>query len=205
MMNAKRGRAEGDFRTQLRQALVDLGVTDIGKLGNLGQYIDQDTISKAAANKYSQMAQIAQQETSKQAQSQADLAARGMLSSGQLTKNNEDILASGEQARYGATRDFLSAGGRGLSDLADLNDNLAMQLAQARFDAAARAAQTYPYMSGGDGYYGATDPNSYNNVNWGSLYPSTPAALKAPAVPKPVAKPAVRWSTPAWTWQRGGW
>jgi hypothetical protein len=142
-MNARMGRARGDFTSQIRQALIDLGVTDTSKLGSLGSYIDQDTISKAAQNKYSQTAQISQQETAKRAQTEAALAARGMLSSGQLTKSTEDVLAEGESARYGALRDFLGAGQAGLGNLADLNDQLASQLAQARYAAAARAADLY--------------------------------------------------------------
>jgi hypothetical protein len=153
MMNARMGRARGDFQGQLRQALVDLGLTDTSKLGSLGSYIDSDTISKAAENKYSQVAKISQAETARRAQSEADLAARGMLGSGQLTTNAENILAEGESARYGALRDFLGAGQQGLTQLADLNDQQAMALSQARFDAAARAAETYQY--------GMADPYGY--------------------------------------------
>jgi hypothetical protein len=164
-MNARMGRARGDFTSQIRQALIDLGVTDTSKLGSLGSYIDADTISKAAENKYSQTAQISQQETAKQAQSQAALAARGMLSSGQLTTDTERTLAEGESARYGALRDFLGAGQSGLSGLADLNDQLAGNLAQARYAAAARAADLYnqgllwdamnqQQGGGGSGFYG---------------------------------------------------
>ena len=142
-MNARMGRARGDFTSQIRQALIDLGVTDTSKLGSLGGYIDADTISKAAQNKYSQTAQISQAETAKRAQTEAALAARGMLSSGQLTKSTEDIIAEGESSRYGALRDFLGAGSAGLSGLADMNEQYASQLAQARFAAAQRAADLY--------------------------------------------------------------
>ena len=153
MMNARMGRARGDFQGQLRQSLIDLGLTDTSKLGSLGQYIDADTISKAAENKYSQTAKISQAETAHRAQSEADLAARGLLSSGQLTTNAENILAEGESARYGALRDFLGAGQQGLTQLADMNEGMAMQLSQARADAAARAAESYQY--------GMTDPYGY--------------------------------------------
>lgn len=142
-MNAGMGAARGNFTAQIRQALIDLGVTDTSKLGSLGSYIDADTISKAAQNKYSQTAQISQAETSKRAQTEAALAARGMLSSGQLTKSTEDVIAEGEGARYGALRDFLGAGQEGLGNLAQLNSQYASQLAQARFAAAQRAADLY--------------------------------------------------------------
>jgi len=142
-MNAGMGAARGNFTAQIRQALIDLGVSDTSKLGSLGQYIDQDTISKAAQNKYSQMAQTSQAETAKRAQSEARLAAQGMLSSGQLTTETERTLAEGESARYGYLRDFLGAGQQGLANLADMNNQYASQLAQARFAAAARAADLY--------------------------------------------------------------
>ena len=177
MMNARMGRARGDFQGQLRQALIDLGLTDTSKLGSLGQYIDSDTISKAAENKYSQVAKISQAETARRAQSEADLAARGMLGSGQLTTNAENILAEGESQRYGALRDFLGAGQSGLTQLADLNEQQAMALSQARFDAAARAAQTYQY--------GMEDPYGYG--------PSAPMG-----VPQQMAASAGPLSQRAW-------
>jgi len=142
-MNSGMGAARGNFTSQIRQALIDLGVTDTSKLGSLGQYIDADTISKAAQNKYSQMAQTSQAETARQAQSQARLAAQGMLSSGQLTTETERNVADAESARYGYLRDFLGSGQQGLSNLADLNNQYASQLMQARYAAAARAADLY--------------------------------------------------------------
>ena len=148
-MNARLGRARGDFTAQLRQALIDLGITDMSKIGGLGQYIDADTIKKAAENKYSASARIKQSEEQRQSQSEAALAARGMLSSGQTSKSAQDILAEGENQRYDALRAFLSGGQEGLVSIADLNDSLAMQLAQARFDAAGRAADMYGEMGGG--------------------------------------------------------
>ena len=130
-MNSGMGAARGNFTSQIRQALIDLGVTDTSKLGSLGQYIDADTISKAAQNKYSQMAQTSQAETARQAQSQARLAAQGMLSSGQLTTETERNVADAESARYGYLRDFLGSGQQGLSNLADLNNQYASQLMRA--------------------------------------------------------------------------
>jgi hypothetical protein len=187
MMNARMGRAKGDFTSQLRQMLIDLGVVDKTKLGNLGQYIDADTIKKAAENKYSQTAQISQQETARRAQSEADLAARGMLSSGQLTTDTERTLAEGESARYGALRDFLSGGAQGLSQLADMNFDMAMQLAQARSAAAERAAmmQYYLGMGGDDGTGagaggGTYTPHYVNAPQWrpGQVVPDIPVGLQ---------------------------
>jgi hypothetical protein len=187
LMNARMGRAKGDFTSQLRQMLIDLGVVDKTKLGNLGQYIDADTIKKAAENKYSQTAQISQQETARRAQSEADLAARGMLSSGQLTTDTERTLAEGESARYGALRDFLSGGAQGLSQLADMNFDMAMQLAQARSAAAERAAmmQYYLGMGGDDGTGagaggGTYTPHYVNAPQWrpGQVVPDIPVGLQ---------------------------
>lgn len=158
-MAARMGRARGDFQSQLRQMLVDLGVSDKSKLGGLGQYIDQDTLNAAAANKYSQTAQIGQQEAAANAQNQANLAARGILTSGQMTTNLENVTAQAEQGRYSALRDFLSGGAQGLTQLADLQDQLAQGVAQARAAAADRAAQEYYWQSmmggGGAGAGGA--------------------------------------------------
>jgi hypothetical protein len=187
LMNARIGRAKGDFTSQLRQMLVDLGVIDSSKLGSLGKYIDADTIKKAAENKYSQTAQIAQQETNKRANSEADLAARGMLSSGQLTSDFENIGASAEQGRYSALRDFLSGGQQGLSQLADLQDEMAMQLASARAEAANRAAEmAYWAGLGGDDYWGggsqggAYAPTYVNQPQWqpGQVVPNVPTGLQ---------------------------
>ena len=145
-------RARGNFQSQLRQKLIDLGVTDTSKLGNLGQYIDKDTIANAAANKYSQTAQISQAQQSAQSQLEASLAARGLLSSGQLTQSTEENVAQAESARYSALRDFLSGGAQGLGNLADLQEQYANQLANARFEAANRAADTYGMYPGYDQY-----------------------------------------------------
>jgi len=153
-MNATLGRARGDFQSQLRQALIDLGVVDKSKLGNLGSYIDAATIQKAAENKYSRNAQIEQQVQSQRAQSEASLAARGMLGSGQLTTDTERSIAQGEQGRYSALRDFLGAGQQGLTSIADLQDQLAGQLADARFAAAQRAAEMQMYSDMWDQQYG---------------------------------------------------
>ena len=176
-MNARLGRARGDFQSNLRQALVDLGVTDPSKLGNLGSYIDADTIKRAAENKYSQTSRIAQAELQKKSQSEAALAARGGLSSGQATRERTGILAEGENQRYDALRNFLSAGQQGLSGIADLQDELAGRLGQARFDAAGRAAETY-------GNFG-TDPDEL--MRWAAAQRTT-VAPKVVKTPKKVVK-----------------
>ena len=195
MMASRMGRARGDFQSQLRQMLVDLGVTDKSKLGSLGQYIDQDTIANAAANKYSKMAQVSQQETQANAQNQAALAARGILTSGQMTSDLENVTAQAENARYQGLRDFLSGGAQGLTQLADLQDQLASGVAQARAAAADRAAQEYYWqnmMGGGGGGYGV-DPYGTGAVSRALSQINGPAiqqALSNYFHPNPVRRPA---------------
>lgn len=145
-MEAQLARAKAQYRQSLNQAMIDLGVTDMGQLGKFGEYVDQDTIAKAASNKYSTMAKIQQEATGRQAKSSAELAARGILSSGQNVENRENIIEAAESGRYDAMRNFLSAGEAGLTSLSDLEFDLAGRVRRAREEAARRAAETYPDM-----------------------------------------------------------
>jgi hypothetical protein len=142
-MASRMARARAGYRKNLNQALIDLGVVDQGKLGGLGQYVDKDTIQKAAENKYSTMAQIAQKEAVANATTGSRLAARGIESSGQATKSARDIIAGAEQSRYSSLRDFLRSGEEGLMGLSDLESELGYRLASARSAAAQRAASMY--------------------------------------------------------------
>lgn len=141
----------GDFRTGIRRALVDLGLTDKEKLGNFGSYIDADTIKAAAENKYSTQAQIQQQADKANAMNEARLAARGILSSGETTNQSANVLAGAEQARYKGLREFLEGGEAGLRNIADEEYGLGRQVAMARFAAAQRAAEIGGYGGGNDG------------------------------------------------------
>jgi hypothetical protein len=146
-MGAQMARMRGDFQAGLRSQLIDLGLTDTSKLGSLGQYIDQDTIKKAVENKYSATAQIGQQAERARAGNNAALAARGLLSSGQTTKSEQDVSAAAESGRYSALRSFLESGASGLSGIADAEYNLARGVAQARQAAAMRAAELAQWNS----------------------------------------------------------
>jgi hypothetical protein len=146
-MGAMMARQRGDFQAGLRSQLIDLGLSDTSKLGSLGKYIDQDTIKAAVANKYSATAQNAQTAQRTRSQNNAALAARGILSSGQTTKSQQDVTAAEEGGNYSALRNFLEGGARGLSGLADQEYQLARGVAQARASAAQRAAM---YGPGGD-------------------------------------------------------
>jgi len=202
-MNATLGRYRSDFTGQLRQALIDLGITDKSKLtGGLGNYIDAATIQKAAENKYSQQAKISQQETARRAQSEASLAARGMLGSGQLTTENERTVAEGERSRYEALRDFLSGGQQGLRQIADIQDQLAGQLAEARFAAAQRAAEMQMYSNLWDQQYGQPQGLDFGAMGGQPLTPlfqnfggySTPSYSYGPGMRS--AAPAPRYAGP---------
>jgi hypothetical protein len=144
---AQMARARGDFQAGLRSQLIDLGLSDTSKLGSLGQYIDSDTIQKAVENKYSATAQIGQQAERARAGNNAALAARGLLSSGQTTKSQQDVSAAAESGRYSALRSFLEGGASGLSGLADLEASGAREIAQARQAAAMRAAELAQWNS----------------------------------------------------------
>lgn len=148
-MAAQLSRAKAQYRQNLNQALIDLGVGDMGQLGKFGEYIDQDTIAKASSNKYSTMARITQEATGRKAKSNAELAARGILTSGQTTENLENITEAAEAGRYDAMRNFLSASEAGLTSLGDLEFQLADDVRKAREAAARRAAETYPELGEG--------------------------------------------------------
>ena len=166
-MAAQMARARGDFQAGLRQQFIDLGLSDTAQLGNLGQYIDADTIKDAVANKYSATAQNAQNAERQRAQGNAALAARGLLSSGQTTKSQTDVTAAQEGANYSALRNFLSGGASGLSGLGDLEAQMAQGVAQARYAAAARAAEMAQYgAAGGPGY-------GYGGFNLGMELPQS--------------------------------
>lgn len=176
-------RAKAQYRQSLNQALIDLGVTDLGQLGEFGQYVDADTIAKAASNKYSTMAQIANQQRKSTTQSSASLAARGILSSGQNVENRENIIEGAESARYGAMREFLSGAEQGLTGLGDLEFQLDQEIAKARGAAGQRAAETYPfgYPEPGDDIFGKIDLS-------GGAYGKALKAAGAKPKPKPKKK-----------------
>jgi hypothetical protein len=184
-MASQMARKRGDFQAGLRQAFVDLGASDASKLGNLGKYIDAETIQKAIENKYSQTATIGKQAERSRAVNNAALAARGMLSSGQTTQDQADVSAAAESGRYMALRNFLGQGAGDLSSLADLESDLARNIAMARGAAAGRAAETYPEaFLGSEPLGGAYSPDS----SGGGAIPSRPGAIPSPpgipAIPK---------------------
>jgi hypothetical protein len=190
MMGAQMARAKANLQNSLRMNLIDLGVGSKADLGDLSKYIDKATLTQAINNKYSVYAQVADQQARANATNDAQLAARGILSSGQTTKSTQDVVNQGEQARYTGLRDFLRSGQTGLEHLGDVESQMAQGVMQARFAAAARLAQQYATagMGGGTALGGAapvaaappaaaqydpyTDPN----------FPGGPAAPNYPLV-----------------------
>ena len=185
-MGARMAALRSGFTGNIRKALIDLGVTDTGKVGKFGSYIDADTIQQAAANKYSTSAQIAQQETAQRAKSEAALAARGILHSGQTTKTAGDIAAEGEKGRFAALQDFLSAGEQGLGNIAEEEYGLSQQVARARAAAAQRAAERYWWEWGGEEGEEAAGEGGMTDLVGGGYNPGT--TVPAPKKPMTVAQ-----------------
>lgn len=177
-MAAGMARARGNFQAQIRQALIDLGIGDTSKLGNLSQYIDADTIKAAVENKYSRNAQTGAAAAKANAVNRAQLAARGILSSGGTTKAETDVATQAEASRFQDLRDFLSQGSAGLMGLADQEAQYARAIAQARGNAAMRAAETYPGAFAGDEAY-AYQPYSASGSATASGSAAAAAARRA--------------------------
>jgi hypothetical protein len=174
MMGAQMARARTNLQNSLRMNLIDLGIGDKTQLGNLSKYIDKDTLKQAIANKYSVYAQTAENEARANATNDAQLAARGILSSGQTTKSTQDVTNQAESARYSGLREFMRSGLTGLEHMGDVEAQMAQGVMQARFAAAARLAQLYS----GAGAGGGTD-----------LGGSSPAAPVAAAPYSPLTDP----------------
>jgi hypothetical protein len=134
-------RARSNLKADLRQNFIDLGIGDTSKLGNLGQYIDKNTIQQAINNKYSVYGQVQQQEAKANAQNAAALAARGILQSGQSTSSAQDVINQAEQARYNGLREFLRSGQTGLEHMGDIQSQMSQGVMNAQFAAAQRVAQ----------------------------------------------------------------
>jgi hypothetical protein len=160
MMAAEKARARANLQNSLRMNLIDLGIGDKSQLGDLSQYIDKDTLKQAIANKYSTYAQVADQQARANATNAAQLASRGILSSGQTTKSTQDVVNQGEQARYSGLRDFLRSGQTGLEHMGDVESQMAQGVMQARFAAAQRLANQYAMAGADPGGGGSAPPPS---------------------------------------------
>jgi len=137
------GAMSSSMTSKIRQALVDLGLTDVSQLTPDAQkYLDQATLTAAGQNKYSLFGQIATTAAKATAQQRAKLAAQGMLSSGALTKSMQDIVDEAEQKRYAGVREFSGSVGDLLAQYAQRQRDWASRIAEARFAEAQYAAYT---------------------------------------------------------------
>lgn len=126
----------GALQEAIRRAVTSAGY-------NLGtdDWIDQATQQAALANPLSTRAQIADQLRSGSAQSDASLAARGLLSSGQFTQNRGTLQRGADSADAtardqllnvirGGQNDYLSAVSGRDAELRQLRETVAGRLAQ---------------------------------------------------------------------------
>jgi hypothetical protein len=128
------GAMASGMTSKIRQALVDLGLTDRSQLtGGAAQYVDEPTWQAAANNKYSLFATLKASADKQTAQSRAKLAAAGMLGSGQLTNEANSILKQLEEKSYAGVRTFSGTVGELLAAYAQRQRDWASRLAEARF------------------------------------------------------------------------
>jgi len=136
---SKLANARTQYGADLKQKIIDLGLSDWGQIQDPTalSYLDEPTRQAAANNQYSLRA-LSQQRYEKQtANARAQLAARGMLSSGQLTKTTNDALQGKQLQDYTDMRDLLTAITGWNQNLADMENQRQQALAQARFGQAA--------------------------------------------------------------------
>jgi len=163
MLESQRDEDIGSFRsgmgTKIKQALIDLGLADVSQLDpEARSYVDDATIEAAKANKYSLFSQLQKKADRATAQSRAKLAARGMLSSGQLSKEAQDVLEQTEAARYTGVREFTGGVGDLVGQYAQRQREWANRIAEARMQAAAMGYSGYGGGSGGGGDGGWMGP-----------------------------------------------
>jgi len=128
------GAMSSSMTSKIRQALVDLGLTDTSQLTpEAAKYVDEPTRTAAAQNKYSLFSTLKASADKATAQSRAQLAARGMLGSGQLTNEANDILKQLEEKRYSGVRQFSGSVGDLVAAYAQRQREWASKLAEARF------------------------------------------------------------------------
>jgi hypothetical protein len=144
------GAMSSSMTSKIRQALVDLGLTDTSQLTpEAAKYMDEATKTAAQNNKFSLFGQIATSSAKATAQQRAKLAAQGMLGSGSLTKSMQDILDEAEQKRYGGVREFSGSVADLLANYAQRQRDWASKIAEARF-------MQQQFIAGGGG--GGIDP-----------------------------------------------
>jgi len=129
---------ESGLGTSLSSAFTNLGISDPKITDTYGKYITPEAVQKAVENKYSTGAQISKREREARANTEAVLAARGMLSSGYLTNQLARIASEGEGSRYKAVLDFLGLGEQGINAINEARRVGNREIAQARNRASQR-------------------------------------------------------------------
>jgi hypothetical protein len=172
--NKMQGEAEAAFQKQLRQAFIDYG-GDSSKLGDYSKYIDDPTIQAAQNNKFSQTAQNLAAMTKSLANTNAQLAARGMGRSGKSTEVARQALEAKELADYTGLRSFLGGADEGTAGLAQTRQSIADRITAARSSAAARLAAQYPNT-----WEEGTPESTYDVPGSGGTIPAVPTAAAPP-------------------------
>ena len=186
-----RAQADINLSSQLRNALYQYGwnpqTMDMSKLGGATPYLSQADIQAAQGNQYSALATIARNQDLAQRSSDAQLAARGLLTSGATTENYRGIAqeAGGQQAD--AYSNLMNLVNQGVQSRAQTEAQIQDMLQNARAQAAQFVSQTYQPPSA---LY--MDPNYLNQlISWaqgqGQQQPTPP-----PVAPKTVPKAPVR-------------
>jgi len=188
----QRAQADINLKSGIANALYNYGwdpsTMGLAGWGTAAPYIDQAAIDAASGNQYSALATTARQQAAAQAQSDAALAGRGMLSSGQQATNTGNIQTAAGEARQNAYSTLMGAVQTGINRRADVESQIAQALSDARAKAAAFVSQNYQapsiqYM--GDYIQQLIDYyNQPQNPAVTSVPTVTPRAPVAPVAPK---------------------
>jgi len=137
----------GSLRDAIRRAVIESGL-DVGQ----DEDIDAGTVAAAKANQFSSAADINNQLRKGAATSDAELAARGILSSGQFTENRGVLQKGADQGRAQLTNALLSTIQGGRNQYTQTVADRRLQLRAIKESIAARLAQ---------------NPGIWNNPNAG--------------------------------------
>jgi hypothetical protein len=135
-MTAMNAMDRGSLRDAIRRAVIESGLQV-----SPDEDIDQGTLAAAAANQFSTTADIGNQLRRGTAQSDAELASRGLLSSGQFTENRSVLQRGADTARNSLQNALLNTIASGRQQYASTVADRAQSLRGIRESIAARLAQ----------------------------------------------------------------
>ena len=139
----------GSLRDAIRRAVVEAGLP-VGQ----DEDIDAGTIAAAQGNQFSSAADIQNQLRRGTAQSDAELAARGILNSGQFTENRGVLQRGADTARNSLQNALLNTIATGRNQYASTVNDRRLQLEGIRQSIAARLAQNPGIWQAGGGPLG---------------------------------------------------